>query len=185
MDLQRLSPIIEQIFKQVLSEKRYPFGNGSKRSDKIASRKLIDSIKGVQISEDTIVVFGPDNKPLNQTYGDWGGKGDVNIGRKGLFGFNEDRSKKATKEQLQSIKGVPTGVLDKWAVRRGIAPKLGGKFVKRKSFIFAIQTNIKKFGIRPTNFIEIALDKIEADANLIKELETITIDELTKIIEGI
>ena len=186
MDLQTLTPIVEQIIKQVLSEDIYPYGNGQRKGDKVASGKLKNSIKAKQINEDTIVVYGPDGKPLNQTYGDWGGRGDVNIGRKGLFGFNDNRkTTKATKEQLRSIKGVPLGVLDKWSIRRGIAPREGGKFVKRKSLIFAIQTNIKKFGIRPSNFIEISLERIENDVKLIKELEKITMDELTKIIEGI
>ena len=57
--------------------------------------------------------------------------------------------------------------------------------MKRKSFAFAIQTNIKKFGIRPTNFIEISLDTLVENREFIEKIEQITVEEIIDIIEGI
>lgn len=170
MDLERLAPIVEQIFKQVLSEKRYAFGRPNVKglSNKIASGTLKNSIKVVQTKEDTLVVLGPGGLPLNQTYGDWGGRGDVNIGRRA------------------GLKGVPISVLEEWIKQRGLTGRdKKGRFMKRKSFAFAIQTNIKKFGIRPTNFIEISLDTLVENKEFIEKIEQITVEEIIDIIEGI
>jgi hypothetical protein len=168
MDLERLSPIIEQIVKQVLSEKRYPFGVKGGKGNKVASGRLRDSIKAVQTDAQTIMVYGPGGKPLNQTYGAWGGNGDVNIGRN------------------KNIKGVPLDALEKWIKQRGLKGRdKKGKFITVRSFAFAIQTNIKKFGIQPSNFIEISLDILEENKKLIEEIEKITYEELVDLIEGI
>ena len=170
MDLSRLAPIIEQVFKQVLSENRYPFGRPSVKglSNKVASGKLRNSIKAVQTNEDTIIVYGPNNLPLNQTYGDWGGRGDVNLGRR------------------PGLKGVPIDVLENWIRERGLKGRdKKGKFIKTRSFAFAIQTNIKKFGIRPTNFVELAIDNLENNRELIETIEEITVKEIINLVEGI
>ena len=168
MDLERLSPIIEQIVKQVLSEKRYPFGVKGGKGNKVASGKLRDSIKAVQTDRQTIMVYGPGGKPLNQTYGAWGGKGDVNSGR------------------ISGVKGVPLEALEKWIKQRGLKGRdKKGKFITVRSFAFAIQTNIKKFGIQPSNFIEISLDILEENKKLIEEIDKITYEELVDLIEGI
>ena len=170
MDLQRLAPIVEQVVKQVLSEKRFPFGYAKNRglSNKIASGNLRNSIKAVQTDETTLVVYGPGGKPLNQTYGDWGGRGDVNLGRK------------------SGLKGVPIDALEKWITERGLKGRdKKGKFITKRSFAFAIQQNIKKFGIRPSNFVEISVDVLLQNDKLIKEIENITVEELIDLLEGI
>lgn len=170
MDLQRLAPIIEQIFKQVLSEKRYPFGNPSVRGlgNKVASGTLKNSIKAVQTKRDTILILGPGGLPLNETYGDWGGRGDVNLGRK------------------PGLKGIPIDVLEKWIQEKGLKGRdKKGRFIKTRSFAFAIQTNIKKFGIKPSNFIEISLDTIIDNKEIIETIEEITVEEIIDLIEGI
>ena len=168
MDLQRLSPIIEQIIKQVLSEKRYPFGTKGIKGDKVASGKLKNSIKAVPTNQNTIMVYGPGGKPLNQTYGDWGGRGDVNSGRR------------------KGLKGVPIEALEAWITQRGLKGRdKKGRFITKRSFAFAIQTNIKKFGIRPSNFVQYSLEVLEENDKLFKAIEEITYEELIDLIEGI
>lgn len=168
MDLQRLAPIIEQVIKQTLSQDRYPFGRSGKLGDKVASGKLKNSIKAIQTDANTIVVYGPGGKPLNQTYGDWGGRGDVNIGRKA------------------NLKGVPIDALEKWINSRGLKGRdKKGKFITTRSFAFAIQQNIKKFGIRPSNYIEFSIENLEKNSDLIETLQEITMEELIDLIEGI
>lgn len=46
----------------------------------------------------------------------------------------------------------PPSSLDKWIVRKGIAPRSGGKFTSRKSLQFAIAKSIYKKGIKPSLF---------------------------------
>jgi len=207
MDLQRLSPIIEQIFKQVLSEERYPFGNPVKGlSNKIASGKLVNSIKAVQTDKNTILIYGPDDKPLNQTYGDWGGRGDVNLGRRpGLKGvpiedliewiklkgivprFSDEQRKLSfaiainKKREKNGKHKIPIKVLIKWMSDKSIIPN----YDPYRSMAFAIQKNIKTFGIKATNFIEISLDVIENNKELIEKVEQIAVEEIIDIIEGI
>lgn len=169
MDLNRLSPIVEEIIKQTLSEKRYPFGFGKYKgvSDKVATGTLKNSIQAVA-KDNTIVVYGPGGKMLNQTYGDWGGRGDVNIGRKA------------------GLRGVPIEALEKWIKARGLKGRdKKGKFITVRNFAFAIQTNIKKFGIRPSNYIEFSVETLLNNRELIETIEEITVEELIDLIEGI
>tara|TARA_R100001443_G_scaffold83873_2_gene90601 strand:- start:1178 stop:1690 length:513 start_codon:yes stop_codon:yes gene_type:complete len=68
-----------------------------------------------------------------------------------------------------TTKQPPSNVIDKWVVRKGI--KAGrddkGRFIKRKSLVFAIARSIKLYGIEPTNFFTRAFNfgykKLPAD----------------------
>lgn len=78
-------------------------------------------------------------------------------------------------------KGVPIDALLKWMDDRNIKPKSGSK----ESMAFAIQYNIKKFGIRPTNWLDISLDKIIESPEIEEALGESTVEELIDAIEGI
>lgn len=58
-------------------------------------------------------------------------------------------------------KQPPSGVIDKWVVRKGLksARDEKGRFIKRKSMVFLIARNIKLYGIAPTNFFTDALNQ--------------------------
>ncbi len=51
-------------------------------------------------------------------------------------------------------KQPPSGVIDKWVVRKGIqgARDDKGRFIKRKSLVYAMARSIKLYGVKPTNF---------------------------------
>ena len=53
-----------------------------------------------------------------------------------------------------SNKQPPSGVIDKWAVRKGIqgVRDKKGRFIPRKSLVFSIARNINLYGVKPSNF---------------------------------
>ena len=161
MDLNAIAPIIESKFKEALAEKRYPFGFGKKKglSNKIASGSLQNS---VNVSTRTT----PDGDSLQismNDYGQW-----VQSGR------------------LPGKKGVPVDSLEKWIKDRGLQGRdKKGRFIKRRSFAFAIQANIKKFGIRPSNWYDVAIDSVLEDPEIINLLGDASVEELINAIEGI
>lgn len=161
MDLNAIAPIIENKFKEALTEKRYRFGFTKRQgiSDKIATGSLYNSIK-------VNVVPGNQTEIIQismNDYGQW-----VQSGR------------------LPGKKGVPVDALERWIKARGIQGRdKKGRFITRRSFAFAIQQNIKKFGIRTSNWYDVAIDKVLDDDEVINLLEGAAIDELINLIEGI
>lgn len=161
MDLERIAPIIEEILKKTLEQKRYPFGFAKFRGvgNKVASGRLRDSIqvKVVKEQDHTIV------QVLAEQYSQW-----VQSGR------------------LPGKKGVPISALEKWIRERGLQGRdKRGRFIERKRFAFAIQSNIKKFGIRPSNFLDVALEMIAQDDRIMELIEDGAYEELIDLIEGI
>jgi hypothetical protein len=162
MDLERIAPIIEEIMKKTLEQKRYPFGFSKFRGigDKVASGKLRDSITVtvVKRSEDETIL-----QVMAEQYSQW-----VQSGR------------------LPGKKGVPITALEKWIKDRNIQGRdKKGRYIKRRSFAFAIQSNIKKFGIRPSNFLDVALEMLADDPRIMQLIEDEAFDELINLIEGI
>jgi hypothetical protein len=162
MDLEKIAPIIEKIMKKTLEEKRYPFGFAKFRGvgNKVASGKLRDSIQVVtkKVNENETVI-----QVISEEYAQW-----VQSGR------------------LPGKKGIPVSVLEKWIKERGLKGRnKKGQFIKNRSFAFAIQSNIKKFGIRPSNFLDVALEMIAQDPKIMDLLEGEAYEELIDLIEGI
>ena len=88
--------------------------------------------------------------------------------------------------RLPGKKGIPISVLEKWIKERGLQGRdKKGRFIKRESFAFAIQSNIKKFGIRPSNFLDVALEMIGNDPRIMELLGDEAYDDLINLIEGI
>jgi hypothetical protein len=161
MDLEKIAPIIENIMKKTLEQKRYPYGFAKFRgtSNKVASGKLRDSISVVtKKSNDETVI-----QVISEEYAQW-----VQSGRP------------------PGKKGIPISALEKWIKDRRLQGRdKKGKFIKRKSFAFAIQNNIKKFGIRPSNFLDVALEMIANDPKIMELIGDEAYDDLINLIEGI
>ena len=161
MDLEAIAPIIEQIIKDSLAEKRYPYGyaNYTGTGNKVASGKLRDSITVTAQKQGNETII----QVLTEAYAQW-----VQSGR------------------LPGKKGVPINAIEQWIKERGLQGRdKKGKFIKRRSFAFAIQTNIKKFGIRPSNFLDVALETIADDPKIMELLGDAAYEELIDLIEGI
>jgi len=162
MDLEKIAPIIENIMKKTLEQKRYPFGFAKFKGvgNKVASGKLRDSITVVtkKVNEDETVI-----QVISEEYAQW-----VQSGR------------------LPGKKGVPVSAIEQWIKERGLTGRdKKGKFIKRRSFAFAIQNNIKKFGIRPSNFLDVALEMIADDPKIMDLIGDEAYDDLINLIEGI
>lgn len=161
MDLEKIAPIIETILKKTLEQKRYPFGFDKFRGvgNKVASGKLRDSIKVNIVQQQTETII----QVIAEEYSKW-----VQSGR------------------LPGKRGVPIQALEKWIVERGLTGRdKKGRFIKRRSFAFAIQNNIKKFGIRPSNFLDVALEMIAEDEKIMELIGNESYDDLINLIEGI
>jgi hypothetical protein len=161
MDLEKIAPIIETIMKKTLEQKRYPFGFAKFKGtgNKVASGKLRDSISVnvVQQKGETII------QVISEEYAQW-----VQSGR------------------LPGKKGVPIAAIEQWIKERGLTGRdKKGKFIKKRSFAFAIQNNIKKFGIRPSNFLDVALEMIAEDPKIMDLIGDEAYDDLINLIEGI
>jgi len=162
MDLEKIAPIIEDILKKTLEQKRYPFGFAKFKGvgNKVASGKLRDSIqvKVNKVNEDETVI-----QVLAEQYSQW-----VQSGR------------------LPGKKGVPITAIENWIKSRGLQGRdKKGQFIKRRSFAFAIQNNIKKFGIRPSNFLDVALETIGNDPKIMELIGDEAYEDLIDLIQGI
>lgn len=167
MNLELIAPIIEEIIKETLEEKRYPFGFARFKgvSNKRATGSLINS---VQVN----VVTGRNGiselQVIMNEYGEY-----VNAGR------------------LSGKRGVPIQPLIEWIKARKLRPRdKEGKFVQIneksiKGMAFGIQKNIKKYGVRPANNIEISIEKIFADSRITELLGDAGMDDLIDALSGI
>lgn len=161
MDLSAIAPIIQNKLKEVLYEKKYPFGFAKYKGigNKVASGKLVNSIQVVtKQSKDKTVI-----QVLAEDYLTY-----VQSGR------------------LPGKRGVPLDQIEDWIKSRGLQGRdKKGRFIKRRSFAFAIQTNIKKFGIRPANFLDVAIQDLGEDEQIIELIGDAAYEELVDLIEGI
>jgi hypothetical protein len=161
MNLDEIAPIIEAKFKKALEERRYPFGFGKYKglSNKVASGSLKNSIEVTAQEKGDVSYL---QMSMND-YGQW-----VQSGR------------------LPGKKGVPIDAIEKWIRSRGLKGRdKKGRFITNRSFAFGIQKNIKKFGIRPSDWYDVAIDSILEDTEIINLLEGAAIEDLINAIEGI
>jgi len=161
MNLEEIAPILEQIIKESLEEKRYKFGFAKYQgtSNKVASGKLVNSVevKTKQTKDGAVL------QVLMEEYGAY-----VQSGR------------------FRGKKGVPIKSLLEWIKERGLKGRnKKGRFITNTSFAFAIQTNIKKYGIRPANFIDVSIEKVMADSRITELIGEASYEELINLIEGL
>ena len=161
MDLEKIAPILEQIIKDAIAEKVYPFGFGKYKgtSNKIASKKLYDSIKVNAVKKSGMFVL----QVIMIEYGQY-----VQAGRKPGNGY------------------VPIKSLLEWIKDRKLKGRnKQGQYISNESFAFAIRSNIRKFGVKPAPFIDISMEKILEDPRIIEIIGNEAYDDLINAIEGI
>ena len=134
--LEQWGKIFVTYLKDRVEAKIYPYGNPVRGTgNKVASGNLLDSISYSVEPSDT-------GATLKITYADY--FKPVNFGRK------------------PRVKRVPLDVLLKWIkIKRIRGRDKKGRFIKDLSLAWAVQTNIYKFGIRPTYIYDKTLDSVE------------------------
>lgn len=111
---------------------------------------------------------------------------------KGVSGNKQQRSykdytgKTVISPYKYTTKQPPSRLLDKWIVKRGIAPRdEGGRFVSRKSISFLIARSIKVKGIKSTSFfqrpMQLGLENFGKD--ILKALKEDIVEGLNKATE--
>jgi hypothetical protein len=163
MNLEQITPLIVKSIQDALAKKVYPFGMGKNRGigNKISSGTLRNSIEAT-VKQGTA---GFDVIEISMAeYGQW-----VQSGR------------------LPGKKGIPISVIEKWIKQRKLKGRnqKNGRYITDKSFAFAIQRNIMKFGIKPSNFLDIAIEDIMENKQIIELLGDAGFDDLINALEGI
>ena len=139
------------------------------KSKKNSSKKLYDSIKGVsKVNPNSISLYF---EMLD--YGEYQDKGVSGVGPAGKDRFGKPkevvRNGKFRFGSGTGPKGGLTRGIDKWTIRRGIAPRdEKGRLISRKTLKFLIARSIYRHGIEPSLFFTKPFEK--AFKNLPKEL---------------
>ena len=178
MNLEAITPIIEDIVKESLSEKVYLYGRYQKGlTSRVASGNLRNSIKavvkkdrqGVQVIQ--VQAFG---QPLSNTYAYWLAN-NRKPNRNGGFA---------------NIGAIEQWIRDKKSFR--IRDLKSGKFLPKndkniKSTAFLVARSIGRFGYQniPKNFVEVSYDKVISNKEIITLLEGAGFDDLLNALEGL
>lgn len=162
MDLEAIAPILEEIIKETLQEKRYKFGFAKYKGigNKVASGNLKNS---VQVN----VVSNKENQTVLQV-------------------IMLEYAQFVQSGRTPGKKFVPIKPLLEWIKERNLKGRdKKGRFIKNLSFAFAIQKNINKYGIRPSNFIDFSIEKIMNDERIVNLIGDAAYEDLINAIEGI
>lgn len=145
LDKQEVQEAIDKFRKYVVQQSR----SNLTKQKKNASKSLYNSIKGVsKVNPNSISLYF--EMEAHGVFQD-----------KGVSG----KEKKYNTPYSYKSKMPPTKALDKWVVRRGIAPRdAKGRLISRQSLKFAIAKGIFKNGVKPSLFFtkpfEAAYDRL-------------------------
>jgi hypothetical protein len=136
--LQLLMNLFIAKIRERLLANDYPYGNPDVKGsgDKYASGQLYNSLTGS-------IEIGPNGEPIALIqYQDY--FNNVNFGRKA------------------GVKRVPLSALIQWIRIRGLKGRdKKGRFMSTTNLAWAIQTNIFKYGVRPTNIYDAGISDLE------------------------
>ena len=179
MNLDQITPIIEDIVKESLSEKVYLYGRYQRSlTSRVASGRLRNSIKavvkndrdGVQVIQ--VQAFG---QPLSNTYAYW---------------LANDRKPGASPKDGKFRPSIEQWIRDKKDFK--IRDLKTGKFLPKndkniKSTSYAITKSIARFGYQnqPKNFVTISYEKILNNTQIRDMIAQASFDDLLNLIEGL
>ena len=145
MDTANLERYLDSFGKYVVQQSRTNLTKGKKN----VSKDLYNSIsfKVITTAEGFSVQFYMDS------YGAFVDKGVS--GTEVKRSFKDYKGRTITSPYKYTTKQPPSRVLDKWIVKKGIAPRdEKGRFMSRKSISFLIARSIKRKGIQGISFFQ-------------------------------
>ena len=161
MNLDKIAPLVKKEIQNALAEKRYPFGvKGTKKGNKIATGNLYNSVKVT---------------PVERNYGM-----ALLIEMADYWKQVQDGTPRGTDVEISKLMT--------WIRARGFnREKKTGKYKSFGITQFAklIQRNIYLFGVRPSNFLDVAIENILDNNEILTLLEEATYKDLIEKIEGI
>jgi peptidyl-tRNA hydrolase len=202
INAQQIAELIDVMIKDILTEKVYPYGNPQfGMGNKVASGSLRNSIEVKVLrrnSDIAIELFAND-------YWQWVQSGRAK-GKKGvpipaILAWMKNRgitAKDKTNEQYGALQSqVATAyIINKARIKKGkhaLPMDVLLKWVKdnnikfnidlEKGMAFAIQKNIKKFGIRPANIEDKLFDKILESEQITTLLGDVAFEDFVNMIE--
>jgi|TARA_R100000084_G_scaffold53427_1_gene22442 hypothetical protein len=123
----------------------------------------------------TTVTTDPNGYSVKFYMADYGTFVDKGVsGNKTKRSFTNYKGQNESSPYRYTNKQPPSGILDKWSVRKGIAPRdEKGRFIKRKSLIFLIARSIKSKGIQGISFFQkpLGINYKDLQKNLLKEFK--------------
>lgn len=205
MDIETITTIMDDVLKGVLDLKEYPysakrrFGTGNK----VASGSLRASIMVVPTSKKGVISF----QIFANDYFQWvqsgraAGKKGVPIdaildwmNARGIFATDVSNVKyKSLQSQVSTAyiinrsrikkgkKALPMKVLLDWIKEKNVRFNID----LQKGMAFAIQRNIKEFGILPANIEDKFYDKLEESPVFMDALEQYTFQQFTDMVDTI
>lgn len=142
MNQEQTYKYLNQFAKYVIQQSR----SNLSKSNKNSSKSLYNSLDSeIEVSANSFrLAF------LMEDYGKFVDKG---VQGSNPSGIKNGVQKAPNSEYRFKSKSIPTKVLDKWVIKKGIAPRnKSGKFLSREGLKFAIAKSIALQGIRPSLF---------------------------------
>lgn len=183
MDIETVANIMDEVLKGLLTEKIYPYGREGKFGNKVASGSLRASIMVVPTSVKGNLIF----EFFANDYFQWVQSGRA-AGKKGvpiddILAWMSSRGIAATDRNVNKYNALQSQVstayiINRSRVKKGEHPlpmKVLLDWIKKenvkfnidlqKGMAFAIQKNIKKFGIAPADIEDKLFEILSSDEN--------------------
>ena len=205
MDINTITDIMDDVLKGVLDLKEYPYSAKQRFGvgNKVASGSLRASIMVVPTSSKGVISF----QIFANDYFQWvqsgraAGKKGVPIdaildwmNARGIFATDVSNVKyKSLQSQVSTAyiinksrikkgkKALPMKVLLDWIKEKNVRFNID----LQKGMAFAIQRNIKEFGILPANIEDKFYDKLEASPVFMDALEQYTFEQFVNMVDNI
>jgi hypothetical protein len=142
MDNKQTYQYLNNFAKYVIQQSR----SNLSKSNKNSSKSLYNSL-------DSEIEVSANSFRLTFLMEDYGKFIDKGVQGSNPSGIKNGVQKAPNSEYRFKSKSIPTKVLDKWVIKKGIAPRnKSGKFLSREGLKFAIAKSIALQGIRPSLF---------------------------------
>ena len=203
MDIETITDIMDEVLKGVLDLDEYPYGREGKFGNKVATGSLRASIMVVPTSKKGVISF----QIFANDYFQWvqsgraAGKKGVPIdaildwmNARGIFATDVSNVKyKSLQSQVSTAyiinrsrikkgkKALPMKVLLDWIKEKNVRFNID----LQKGMAFAIQKNIKKFGILPADIEDKFYNKLEGSTVFMDALEQYTFQQFENMVDNI